>query len=216
MVYLITFVEGFLTFISPCILPLIPIYVSFLAGDDNGENNKNKMIVNALGFVLGFTIIFVLLGNTVLFISNILINDKRIIDIVGGCIIILFGLNFTNIIKLKFLNKTAKMKINIKPVSFLKAVLFGIVFAIGWTPCVGALLGSAIISATTNGTQIEGIILLVLYSIGLGIPFIISAIFIHEIKDKFDIIKKNYKIINMICGIFLIIVGIIYIFGGIR
>ena len=214
MIYLVTFIEGILTFISPCILPLVPIYISYLM-ETKEQDNKNSTIINAFGFVLGFTILFVILGNIIAIMSKFLIKNSEVISVVGGIIIILFGLNFINVIKIPFLNKTKKMDIKIKPVNFFKSVLFGIIFATGWTPCVGTFLSSAIISATTSGTQIKGMVLLLLYSIGLGIPFILSAIFINELKNKFDFIKKNYKIVNMISGMFLIIVGVTFVVGGI-
>ncbi len=211
MEYLILFLEGIITFVSPCLLPMLPIYISYFA---SGEDDRKKTFINAIGFVLGFTIVFVILGAFAGSIGNLLSNHTTIINLVTGLIVIIFGLNFTGLIRIGFLNGSKKMKIAVQNGSFIRTVIFGIVFSIGWTPCVGAFLGSALLLASQTGSVLHGILMLVVYSMGLGIPFIISALLISRLKGTFDFIKKHYKIINWISGIFLIIVGIFMMTGG--
>lgn len=210
MEFLITLLEGIASFISPCILPMLPIYLGYFAGT---ENNRKKTIINACGFVIGFTIVFVVLG---IFASTFGVLVQRyihIIKIVFGSIIILLGLNFSGIIKLNFLNRTLKVEKKIKDFNFTKSILFGSMFSVGWTPCVGAFLGSALMMATVQEERIKGVLLLLTYSVGLGIPFILSAMLINKLKATFDFIKKHYKIINMISGVLLIVMGILMILG---
>lgn len=210
MQYVISFLEGIITFVSPCILPMLPVYVSYFAG---GESNRKRTLINALGFVLGFTIVFVLLGAFAGVIGGLLQRYETIVNLVTGGVVIILGLNFTGIINIVFLNGSKKAEMEFEKISFGSSVLFGIVFSIGWTPCVGAFLGSALMMASQQGTVGAGIWMLILYSAGLGIPFIISALLLDRLKDAFQLIKKNYRMINLLSGIFLIIVGIMMATG---
>ena len=210
MQYIISFLEGIITFISPCILPMLPVYISYFA---NGENNRKKSIVNALGFVLGFTLVFVCLGAFAGVLGGLLQRYEVVVNIITGAIVVVLGLNFTGMIKISFLNDTKKAQMQVNPAGFGTSVLFGIVFSIGWTPCVGAFLGSALMMASQRGTMAEGIIMLVLYSVGLGIPFLLSAVLIDKLKETFQMIKKHYRVINMVSGIFLVIVGVMMMTG---
>lgn len=210
MTYFIAFLEGIITFISPCILPMLPLYISYFA---NGENNKKKALINSLGFVLGFTIIFVVLGAFAGGIGGLLREHERVVNIVTGAIVVILGLNFTGLIRIGFLNGSKKLQVQIKNIHFVTSVLFGMIFAIGYTPCVGAFLGSALMMASGEGTMMAGILMLVVYSAGLGIPFIISALLLDRLKGTFNAIKKHYRIINIVCGVFLIIIGILMMTG---
>lgn len=210
MQYILSFLEGIITFISPCILPMIPIYISYFA---SGEENKKKTVVNALGFVVGFTIVFVSLGAFAGILGGVLIKYKLVVNIITGLIVVIFGLNFMGVLKIGFLNKTKKADVEIKGSGFGASIIFGIVFSIGWTPCVGAFLGSALMLASQQGTAIKGIVMLILYSVGLGIPFVISAVLIDRLKGLFDTIKKNYKIINLVSGGLLVVTGIMMMTG---
>jgi cytochrome c-type biogenesis protein len=189
---------------------MLPIYISYFA---NGENDKKKMLQNAIGFVIGFTIVFVILGAFAGGIGSLLQKYKTIVNVVTGLIVIIFGINFIGAIKINFLNGTRKAHINIQNKGFFTSVLFGIVFSIGWTPCVGAFLGSALMMASQKGTMFEGILMLIMYSAGLGIPFMISALIIDRLKETFDVIKKHYRMINITSGILLIVVGILMMSG---
>lgn len=210
MSYLLLFLEGVITFVSPCLLPMLPIYISFFAA---GEANKKRTLTNALGFVLGFTIIFVILGAFAGMLGGLLNQYSSIINIVTGVIVIILGLNFLGVIKLGFLNRTRNSTANTKDLNFFSSILFGIVFSIGWTPCVGAFLGSALMMASQQGGTLNGILMLLVYSLGLGIPFAISAVLIDTLKGAFDFIKRNHKIINIISGCLLIVVGILMATG---
>ena len=205
MQYFISFLEGIITFISPCLLPMLPIYISYFAG--GGERSTKKTVVNALGFVLGFTLVFTALGALAGTLGSILIKYQTIVNIVCGAVVIFFGLNFLGVLKLN-LFRGMSGEIETENMGFFSAMLFGMIFSVGWTPCVGAFLGSALMLASTQGQILKGVVMLLCYSMGLGIPFLISAVLIDKLKSAFLFIKKNYYIINVICGIFLIIVGI--------
>ena len=205
MQYFISFLEGIITFISPCLLPMLPIYISYFAG--GGERSTKKTVVNALGFVLGFTVVFTVLGALAGTLGSFLIKYQTIVNIVCGAVVIFFGLNFLGVLKLN-LFRGMNSEIETENMGFFSAMLFGMIFSVGWTPCVGAFLGSALMLASTQGQMLKGVVMLLCYSIGLGIPFLISAVLIDKLKGAFLFIKKNYHIINVICGIFLIIVGV--------
>ena len=212
MEYFISFFEGIITFISPCLLPMLPVYLLYFAGG-RADGNIKKTVRNALGFVLGFTILFVALGAFAGTLGGLLNRYKTVVNLVTGGIVILFGLNYTGLLRIGFLNKTRKMQADVKPLGFFPAVLFGFVFAIGWTPCVGAFLGSALMLAAERGTLVKGILLLLSYSLGLGVPFVLSAALLNRLKGAFDFIKKHYKVINIVCGCLLIVVGVLLATG---
>lgn len=210
MDYILTFLEGIASFISPCLLPMVPIYISYFIGED--ENNNKKAILNSIGFVLGFTTIFLILSIFASQLGAILSNNIRYIKIFFGAVIILFGLNYMGLLNIKFLNKSKTKSINTKNFNFLKAILFGILFSVSWTPCIGTFLSSALLLIAKEQDILKGIILMLLYSIGLGIPFIISAILIEKLKNVFDFIKKHYNIIKKVSGVILIGAGVYMIF----
>lgn len=213
MQYFISFLEGIITFISPCLLPMIPIYISYLMGS-NEKSDKSRLVKNSLGFVLGFTLVFVSLGAFAGTLGSFLTQHQRLVNLITGAIVIIFGLNFAGFIKIGFLNKSsAKKSFKLKS-NFPSSVLFGIIFSVGWTPCVGAFLGSALLLASQQGSVLKGIIMLVAYSFGLGIPFILSAILIEKLKSTFEFIKRHYTAINRVCGIILIVVGIFMMTGA--
>ena len=210
MQYIITFLEGIITFVSPCLLPMLPIYLSYFAGS---ADDRKTTIRNAIAFILGFTIVFVILGAFAGTIGLLLREHSTIVNVVTGAIVVLFGLNFIGLIKIRALNSTIKIDPEISQKGFLSSMLFGIVFSIGWTPCVGAFLGSALMLASGSGSFAQGILLLLAYSMGLGIPFLLSAILIERLKDALLKIKKHYTMLNRISGIFLIILGILMMTG---
>ena len=211
MQYLITFLEGIITFISPCLLPMLPIYVSYFAGGEEEKTTK-KTLINSLGFVLGFTVVFVALGALAGTLGSFLAKYNVAVNIVTGLIVIFFGLNFIGIFKLNIF-KGIKNPLAGKDLSFLSALLFGIIFSIGWTPCVGAFLGSALALASQQGNILSGVIMLLCYSLGLGIPFVISALLVDKLKGAFSFIKRHYTVINIISGSLLIIIGILMMTG---
>lgn len=210
MQYIISFLEGIITFISPCLLPMLPIYISYFAG--GGERSTRKTVTGALGFVLGFTIVFVAMGALAGTIGSFLTNYQRIVNLIMGLIIILFGLNYLGIFKWNLFNGIKK-SVSTDNMSFGSAMLLGIVFSVGWTPCVGAFLGSALMLATQQGKVLIGMGMLLCYSLGLGVPFLISAILIDRLKFAFDFIKRNYKVVNIISGSILVLIGVLMASG---
>lgn len=215
MEFFIAFLEGIITFISPCLLPMLPIYLSYFAGSGNtvdGKGRSAKTLRNALGFVLGFTIVFVLLGALAGTLGGLLRRHQTVVNIVTGVIVVFFGLNFLGVVKINLFRGGSNAMAG-KELGFFSAILFGMVFSIGWTPCVGAFLGSALMLASQQGHVLTGVLMLLCYSAGLGIPFVASALLIDSLKSTFDFIKRNYTIINRICGILLIIMGILMMTG---
>ena len=210
MQYLISFLEGIITFISPCLLPLLPIYISYFAG--GGERTIKKTLTGAVGFVLGFTVVFVAMGALAGTLGSFLTRYQTWVNLIGGLIVVVFGLNYMGLFRLNLfrgINRT------IQPgeMGFFSAMLFGLVFSIGWTPCVGAFLGSALMLASQQGHVLEGMGMLLCYSLGLGIPFLMSAVLIDKLKSAFNWIKAHYGVINRICGGLLVLVGILMATG---
>lgn len=210
MSYIIAFLEGLITFISPCLLPMLPIYITYFAG--GGERSTMKTITRAFGFVLGFTAVFVSMGALASTVGTFLVKYKTAVNIVSGLIVIFLGLNFIGIFKLNIFKGQIK-SLNTENMNFFSAFLFGVIFSVGWTPCVGAFLGSALMMASGSGTVLKGVTMLLCYSLGLGVPFMISAILIDNLKSAFAFIKKHYNIINIISGCLLVIVGILMATG---
>lgn len=210
MDYIISFLEGIITFISPCLLPMLPIYISYFAGQNGG---KKTAVLNALGFVTGFTLLFVVLGAFAGALGGWFREYRTAVNILSGCVVILFGLNFMGIIRIPLINTEKRFQMKTVGAGFLSSLLFGIIFSIGWTPCVGTFLGSALMLAASSGESMKGIFMLLGYSVGLGIPFLISALLINQLKSAFDFIKKHYRVINFISGGLLVVVGILMAAG---
>ena len=201
MTYFITFLEGIITFISPCLLPMLPIYLSYFAGG-NPDESQGTVLKNAVGFVLGFTTVFVAMGAFAGSIGALLRQYQTAVNLVSGLLVILFGLNFLGLFNLNIFKGTRGFS-QTHEMGFLSALLFGLIFAVGWTPCVGAFLGSAL----------QGILLLLCYSAGLGIPFLASALLIQSLKSAFGWIKAHYGIITKLSGLLLVLVGIMMATG---
>ena len=211
MYYLISFLEGVITFISPCLLPMLPVYISYFAGDVQ-QGDTHKAVRNALGFVLGFTLVFVALGALTGFMGGLLRQYQTVVNLITGGIVVLFGLNYLEILHITFLNRTRQGKVRIIS-GFFSAVLFGIVFSVGWTPCASAFLGSALTISAQQGSAVQGILMLLCYSIGLGLPFLLSAVLIEKLKTAFEFIKRHYAVVKTVSGMLLIAVGILIMTG---
>lgn len=212
MEYLITFIEGIASFISPCILPVIPIYISYFSTENK---NSKKAIINSIGFTVGFSLVFILLGVFASTLGKVVHTYSNYINIILGLFLIVIGLNYMGFIFVKFLNKSKGINKSKKDLNIISSITFGIIFSLSWTPCVGAFLSSALILASTTGSVLKGAILLLLYSLGLAIPFIITTIFIEKIKKTFDFIKRHFNIINKLAGSILLLSGIWNIIKGI-
>jgi cytochrome c-type biogenesis protein len=193
---------------------MLPVYFLYLAGaadEDNpsGSHSRSKLIINSLGFVIGFTVVFILLGATVTSLGHFFVVHKDLLKKISGIVMILFGLNFIGILNLRFLNTENRIEFKFKKLGFAGSILFGIVFGFGWTPCAGAFLGSALALASNASTVFQGILLLFVYSIGLGIPFVLSSILFDRLRGAFKQIQKHSRVISIISGILLIIAGIV-------
>lgn len=213
MQYIITFLEGIISFISPCMLPLLPLYISYFAGaagEEEDAGKKKNILPGAVAFVLGFTVVFSAMGVFAGAFGSFLAHYQAAVNIDCGIIVIIFGLSYLEVINLPFFRGIEK-QVHVK--SVFSAFLFGMIYSISLTPCVGAFLGSALMMASAAGTMMKGLLLLITYSAGLGIPFIISAVLIDQLQGSFNFIKKHYSIINKVCGIFLIAVGVMMALG---
>ena len=207
MQYLLTFLEGIISFLSPCMLPMLPIYISYFAGN---ADKKGHILSRALSFVMGFTLVFTGLGLFAGTLSGFFIRYQQSIQIVCGLIVILFGLSYLNLFRLPFF-KGIQNTANIRGI--FSAFTFGIIYSVSLTPCVGTFLGAALMQAGTSGTALKGGILLLAYSLGLGIPFLISAVLIDKLNSVFTFIKQHYKIVNLVSGLFLILTGLFMVLG---
>ena len=210
MQYVISFLEGIITFISPCLLPMLPIYISYFAG--GGERSTKKTLTGAIGFVVGFTVVFILMGALAGTVGSFLKEHQTAVNIISGIVVIFFGLNFLGVFKLN-LFRGSNRSVDTSNMGFFSAMLFGMIFSLGWTPCVGAFLGSALMLASRQGSVLVGTLMLLAYSLGLGVPFILSAVLIDKLKSAFDWIKRNYKVINIVSGSLLILIGILMAAG---
>lgn len=189
---------------------MLPIYLSYFAA---GEPDKRRALKSSIGFVTGFTVVFTTMGAFAGTLGMLLHEYASVLNIVTGAIVIIFGLNFLGILNVGLLNRTYRLNTHTKISGFFSSILFGIVFSIGWTPCVGAFLGSALMLASQQGSALQGVTMLLTFSLGLGIPFIMSAVLIDRLKGAFDFIKRSYRVINIVSGGFLILMGILMMSG---
>lgn len=210
MQYIIAFLEGIITFVSPCLLPMLPIYVSYFAGGES--RTPQKTLKTASGFVLGFTTVFVALGALAGTLGSFLHTHQTAVNLISGGVVILFGLHFLGLFQLDFF-RGSRTNMDTSNLGFFSAILFGMIFSVGWTPCVGAFLGSALMMASQQGQMLSGMLMLLVYSLGLGVPFLLSAVLIDQLKSTFDWIKHHYTVINRISGSFLILVGLMMATG---
>ena len=209
MHYFIAFLEGIITFISPCLLPMLPIYITYFAG--GGERTTRKTLSGAIGFVTGFTVVFVAMGALAGTLGSFLRTYQTAVNILSGAVVIFFGLNFMGVFRLNLFKGGHAVKTD--NMGFFAALLFGVIFSLGWTPCVGAFLGSALALASQQGHVVEGMLMLLSYSLGLGVPFLFSAVLIDRLKGAFNWVKAHYKQVNTVCGILLVIVGVLMATG---
>lgn len=206
---------GILSFISPCVLPLFPSYLSFVTGLSFSElsgpvanvKTRRAIILNALCFILGFSMVFMSLGASFSLLGRLLFDYQQVLKKVGGVLVILFGLYIAGLLKLPFLAKTIRFELQDRPAGYLGAFIVGITFAAGWTPCIGPILGSILLYASTAKTASTGILMLGAYSLGLAIPFFLSALALNRFLHYFDRFKRLMPIVNAVSGIFLVIVG---------
>ena len=212
MQYLITFLEGMITFISPCVLPMLPVYaLYFTAGEQEGR--AGRALTRALGFVLGFTLLFVALGVFAASLGALLAVHQRAVNLVTGAVVVLFGLHYMGALRIGLLQRTVRPDVQVKAQGFFSCALLGVVFAVGWSPCPGAFLGSAMMLAASRSGAVEGMLLLLCYSLGLGVPFVLCALLIDRLKGALAAVKRHYAVVNRVCGAFLVLVGVLMMTG---
>jgi cytochrome c-type biogenesis protein len=218
----VAFLAGLLSFLSPCVLPLIPGYISFISGASIKELSAAEdlkkirftVFVNSLMFVLGFTVVFILLGASATAVSKLLLRYLKPISVAAGALIVIFGLHTIGIIRIPFLYFEKRFQSSVKPAGLFGSFLIGLAFAFGWTPCIGPILAGILAVAASQKTVFSGIILLFTYSLGLGIPFMATAMSITLFFNVFSRVKKYMRVIEWISGALLVIIGILMITGG--
>ncbi|OGW58577.1 MAG: cytochrome C biogenesis protein [Nitrospirae bacterium RBG_16_43_8] len=218
---LMAFSAGLLSFLSPCVLPVIPSYVSYITGlsfeDLTGSQDRGRIrkitITNSLFFIAGFSFIFVMLGASSSFLGRFLSDHQETIRKIGGAMIVLFGLYIAGVLRIGFLSRDKRLHLQNKPAGLLGTFLVGAAFAAGWTPCIGPILGSILLYASTIDSVSSGMGLLSVYALGLGIPFLITAVAISTALSYFKRIKRYMRIISIVTGLFLVVVGILLFTG---
>lgn len=222
--YTIAFTAGFLSFVSPCVLPLVPSYVSYITGlsleqltDPNGQKQVRWVTLkNSLLFIFGFSLVFIAFGASATAVGQTLLVYQGALRKVGGILIILFGLYLIGVLKIPFLMTYRQYQFQNRPTGALGSVLIGIAFAAGWTPCVGPILGTILLYASTTQSMTSGIKLLAVYSIGLGLPLLVTAMGVNAFLSSFKRFKDYLWVVSLISGVFLIIVGVLIFTNSLR
>lgn len=220
--YSAALLAGLLSFFSPCILPLIPAYFSFITGlsldelTQDKKKTRQKVILSTLFYVGGFSFIFILFGASASFLGGVASQYSWVIRYLGGGIILVFGLHLLGLINIKGFNFEKKIHVKKKPFHLMGTFVIGMAFGAGWSPCIGPMLGSILIVAGNQDTVIKGVVLLAVYSAGLGIPFLLMSFFIHSILEIMKRATKFIAIFNKISGILLIVIGLLLIFDKFR
>jgi cytochrome c-type biogenesis protein len=215
------FVAGFLSFVSPCVLPLIPGYISFVSGvsveemrgDAPPATSRVQVFITSLAFVIGFSLVFIALGASATAIGKFLFAKLPLLSKIAGVILIIFGLHTMGVFRLAFLETEKRVHAQRKPAGPLGAMLVGIAFAFGWTPCIGPILGGILAIAGSRNSVGEGITLLAVYSLGLGIPFLITSLAINQFFGAAKRIRRYYHAIELTSGALLIVIGVLILTG---
>ena len=212
---------GLLSFISPCVLPIVPPYLAYLAGvsfeelrDENARAGRERRIIAAaIAFVLGFTTVFVALGATASVVGQTIARYFDVLSIIAGVLIIVMGLHFLGLFRIGLLYREARVQVERKPAGFLGAYVMGLAFAFGWTPCVGPILAAILFIAGADGTALRGALLLAVYSLGIGVPFILAAVFASRFIGWAARFRKNLPLVEKVMGGLLVLTGILFMTG---
>lgn len=216
---LVAFAAGLLSFLSPCVLPLVPSYVSFVTGlgmeelESGGTDVKKVTLLHSLLFVAGFTFIFMLMGASATYVGQVLRSYQDLIARVGGVVIILFGIYLLGVIPIAALSRERRYQFQSKPVGYAGTVAVGVAFGAGWVPCIGPILGAILTLAATRASVAEGIALLGVYSAGLAIPFVLSALALTAFLSWFQRFRSYMRYVEWAAGILLIFVGLLLLTG---
>lgn len=216
---ILVFIEGLLSFFSPCVLPIIPVYISILSNSsqdilNNEDFKSSSLLKNTIFFTLGICTTFFLLGMTIGTFSQFFIDNKNLLMLIGGVLIVFMGIFYMELINIPLLQRDKRLNMKVKDMNILTSYLLGFTFSFGWTPCIGPMLASVIIMASGSESLLAGNLLVGIYSIGFILPFIIVAIFYKKLFEKFNNTKKYLPILKKIGGIILIISGLIMIYNG--
>ena len=214
----LVFAEGILSFLSPCVLPLLPAYISYLAGasvDDIKASAalRKSLIFNAIGFTVGLSLVFISLGAGASLLGGVLLKQGNLLRKIGGVVVVIFGVHHTGAITLPFLNYEKRLQVTGKTPGFFKAMLLGITFSFGWTPCIGPILGSVLILAGNTSKVVQGMGLLGVYSLGMSIPFILIALALGKFLSSFRKIMPYFPVIKIVSGVLLILMGVLIYFN---
>ncbi len=213
---LLVFVEGILTFVSPCMLPMIPLYIAYMAGGDVEGKSSFQRMAGTMGFVLGFTVIFVLMGMTATTLGHLLKDYREYLERVGGVLLVIFGLFYAGVLKIPLLSRERRMDLYVNGRGFLVSLLFGVIFSLGWTPCIGPFLGSVLWMAGLSETLMQGALLLFVYSLGLGIPFILTGLMLDQFRSISSKLMKYHRMIQVFSGLLLVLMGVLMIAGRLK
>jgi cytochrome c-type biogenesis protein len=213
-----SFVAGLLSFVSPCVLPIVPGYLSFISGVNvaqlKGETPTGlarRVAVTSVAFVLGFSTVFVALGAAATLVGYYLQHYKRTLGMVGGVVIIILGLHTAGILPIKWLLYEKRADVKTRPLGLIGAYVVGLAFAFGWTPCIGPILGAILVYASQQETVAQGVLLLVAYSLGLGIPFILSGLAVNGFFAAFGRLRRHMRIVEYVAGALLVGVGLLLV-----
>lgn len=212
----LAFTTGFLSFFSPCILPLIPVYIMYLTGvtaESELKTNKLKVMIRTLGFILGFTIIFVIMGLSASALGKLFIRHRAFLLNLSGIVMVVFGLNMLGLFKMKWLKIPEIIKTPDKIEGFFSAMVMGLAFGAGWTPCFGPVLASIVIYAGATATASQGVVLLLIYALGMAIPFILTALFIDVFNRLLAKTEKVMQYVPKISGLILVAFGLLILSG---
>ena len=216
------FTAGIISFISPCVLPLIPAYLSFISGvsveemksRDRKSEVLKKVSLNTILFILGFSVVFVALGASATFFGEFLLAKLSLFNKIAGVIIMILGVHLLGVFRIRFLDYEKRFHTKSRPLGLFGSFLVGLAFAFGWTPCIGPILAGILLVASNQDTVTKGVVLLSSYSLGLGIPFFVTAVSFHTFLSVFGWIKKHFRTVEIISGSFLIIIGFLIFIGS--
>nr|WP_323776420.1 cytochrome c biogenesis protein CcdA [Amylibacter sp.] len=214
---LVALLAGVISFLSPCVLPIVPPYIAYMGGITmadmtDGKQSNRPAIIAAIFFALGLSTVFIFLGFTSSLLGQIFLQNQRVFGMVAGGIIILFGLHFIGLIRIPFLYREARIDAGDQGGSAFGAYVLGLAFAFGWTPCIGPILGAILSVAAQEGSIARGTILMGFYALGLGLPFILAAVFINRAVTIMNRFKRHMALIEKIMGVLLICVGLMLVF----
>ncbi len=218
---LTAFFGGIISFLSPCVLPLVPAYMSFISGisfqdmtsEERGTDEIKLILLKSFVFILGFSLVFVLLGATATYVGQFLLTHMRLIMKIAGVIIVIFGLHTAHIFQIPFLNYEKRFHTSGSELGYLGTFTLGLAFAFGWSPCIGPILAAILAMASVQDTVMKGVFLLTAYSLGLGVPFLLTGLATNWFLRVFSSVKKHFRTVEIISGLFLVLIGVLFFFN---